>query len=166
MYTNTKRLLLLYYYYYSGAPEIKNRVTSICNIPLPTMTQKQNLEIQNRSTTRLRNKTKPKVYWVHGKRGNKCRSMDILLSDRIMLRMGRERVHQHHNIGLKEAFNYLQATHTHTHTHTHTKLARSLSLLLPTLHSANGKHVEGAGHVFFFFSPPEGGWAAFFFHGL
>ncbi len=111
-----------YYYCYSGAPEIKNRVTSICNIPLPTMTQKQNLENQNRSTTRLRNKTKPKDYWVHGKRGNKCRSMDILLSDQIMLRMGRERVHHHHNIGLKEAFHYLQATHTHT------KLSLSLSL--------------------------------------
>ncbi len=117
-----------HYYYYSGAPEIKNRVTSICNIPLPTMTQKQNLENQNRSTTRLRNKTKPKDYWVHGKRGNKCRSMDIPLSDQIMLRMGRERVHHHHNMGLKEAFNYLQATHTHTHTQSSLALSLSLSL--------------------------------------
>jgi hypothetical protein len=160
MYTNTKRLLLLYYYYYSGAPEIKNRVTSICNIPLPTMTQKQNLEIQNRSTTRLRNKTKPKVYWVHGKRGNKCRSMDILLSDRIMLRMGRERVHQHHNIGLKEAFNYLQATHTHTHTHK----ARSLALS-PLAHIAQCQWQtrRRSRSRFFFFSPSRGWLGSLFF---
>jgi hypothetical protein len=53
----------------------------------------------------------------------------------------------------------------HTHTHTHTKLARSLSLLLPTLHSANGKHVEGAGHVFFFFPLPRVVGQPFFFTG-
>jgi hypothetical protein len=82
--------------------------------------------------------------------------MNILLSDQIMLRMGREKVHHHHNIGLKEVFNYLQATHTHTQN------SLSLSLLLPTLHSATGKDVEEAGHVFFFFFPPEGGGAAFF----